>query len=498
MAFIKENKDQDNVLATNTESVNSLNTQAPQAKKGSGLFTNVNKFVDANKPAVGKLAGKLESDITKTADKVKTGLQTTQQQFQSNIQPEKSRLEQGDAFINQSLQQAQQGQRLDQDNLNKFQQYRTGEGTQFNTSENLGDLANQANQAEQLGVMTTSESGRKQLLSKFLNQPTYTAGQKRLDQMLLQSTPNVVRDLSKSAINATGQLNESIAGELANQNTNIQDINAKRNALQQLAQSQVQSNQSSFENELQGNLQSRQEAIDNALASGQTNLAQALKNTNYQEASKIIKELTGQDVDVSQFKGRDDFTQGLLSYWKNQFLGSQSGDIEEIINQQNKSISGALSGGERLTLETAVTPEERARYQALADLSNMGMSERMLAETGNQALTPGQFNSGAMGQYNDSIKAIQDRVLGNLASTKTNYQAADIEAIPVMKQLLETGAAPSYYNSFGVHKGYDVARIQSDFGLSPAAAQGVVDRLNAGQSPTDIMTAYNELQNLNK
>jgi len=69
--------------------------------------------------------------------------------------------------------------------------------------QNVQQLQQQAQGAQQLAGLTTSEGGRQALLRNFFANPQYSAGQRNLDALLLQTDPNQLRSLASSRSGAT-------------------------------------------------------------------------------------------------------------------------------------------------------------------------------------------------------------------------------------------------------------------------------------------------------
>src|SRR6056297_748965 len=82
--------------------------KAPGAnqKKGSGMFTNLRKYVQANKPQAQKIAGAVTQDFGQEAKKVQQELQTKQKSFQDRVAEQRARQSQAQSFAQQQLEQA--------------------------------------------------------------------------------------------------------------------------------------------------------------------------------------------------------------------------------------------------------------------------------------------------------------------------------------------------------------------------------------------------------
>lgn len=85
-----------------------------------------------------------------------------------------------------------------QDRLNEFNKYREGLSQQYQI-DNEADLNRQATELQKRADLSQNEAGRYQLLRETFNRPAYTTGQQRLDQLLLQASPEESAKLAAMA-----------------------------------------------------------------------------------------------------------------------------------------------------------------------------------------------------------------------------------------------------------------------------------------------------------
>ena len=181
------------------------------SSQGSGRFTNVKNYINANQGAGDQLGSKITGNVEKGLGKTEKEQATQASNIASNIQAEKDRLAQGTQFNQQLQDQSNNGaQAINNDAAQKqaFQNL-------YNNQNNANALATQAqSQADaatsaynQLGQQINNlgtEQGRFALLQQAVKNPQYTQGQQRLDQLFLQTgNPNQLaqaqRDLGKQA-----------------------------------------------------------------------------------------------------------------------------------------------------------------------------------------------------------------------------------------------------------------------------------------------------------
>ena len=199
-------------------------TQPKQA--GSGRFQNLQKYIQSNQAGAQQIGQRVQSNVNKQANQVGDAVNQAQQNLQQASGQEIGRLNQGSDVINQAV--ANPTDYADnQDKFNQFQQLRTGQ-YQAQDIANLSNLQNQVGKVGELANATQSEQGRAGLIKQTFNpQTNYSKGASRLDQLLLQSNPNNLRQVANTAQQAqkeqTGNLT-NLVGVKEQYNQQIQDL----------------------------------------------------------------------------------------------------------------------------------------------------------------------------------------------------------------------------------------------------------------------------------
>lgn len=270
------------------------NPSAPTQKQMSpGRFTNIQQYLGANTGAGQKLAGQIGQGVEKSRKDVEKSLEATSS-VRDQIQAEKDRIAQASGFAQQvgqdptqlvpmSRTQWEQSSRnpnrltaqpvdpnspgrydtLDsagftskgtgnlsipqtyedylaqtQPTFNAFTQLRTGQTAAGNIQQAgqqaldtaQGKLATLQEQSRLAGT----EPGRFQLLQQNLGRPSYTKGQQRLDQLLVQTSGGGVLDaLQKQAALKAQQATGAIAGTEKDLGQGVQDITTGGKAAQE-------------------------------------------------------------------------------------------------------------------------------------------------------------------------------------------------------------------------------------------------------------------------
>lgn len=230
-----QDNDEDKKLAAQAPGVihaqsgaSGLMPNTPQGKPtSSGRFTNLQKFVKANQPGSGQgLSGQISKKVESQARDVQQGVQGAQEQFQQRVQ--------------QSLQPVQSAQQLSEqiktdaskltdEQMQQALGVRDYKYTGPQGLSNIEQTQSQAQQIQQIGQNLGSESGRFQTLRNLFAKPTYSTGQQRLDQLLLQTAPGQQQVLSQIRKTA-GQVGSELSK--AQQTAQQQALGAQQAGLQ--------------------------------------------------------------------------------------------------------------------------------------------------------------------------------------------------------------------------------------------------------------------------
>lgn len=168
-----------------------------QKQAGSGRFQNLQKYIQANQPGAQQIGQKVQQNVAKQSDKVTQNIGQANTQLISGANKELNRLDQGKEAITKALETPSEYV-SDADKFNQFQQYRKGI-SQAQDIQNLSQLQNQAAAIGEMSKASQSEQGRLGLLKNTFANKNYGQGASRLDQLLLQSNPNNLRQLAQSA-----------------------------------------------------------------------------------------------------------------------------------------------------------------------------------------------------------------------------------------------------------------------------------------------------------
>ena len=286
-------------LSTGVQSAPTAPASAPtspnqaRAPQGSGRFSNLRRYIDANKQyneAGGGISGKIQEQSQKRLSGIREGIESQKTQAQNQYNQLQGAINQQGQQLQTQAFQDPRAFLQNQQNVQEFQKLRTG-----GYAQDVNQLGSNANQfvpnIEQLqgqAQAAGTEAGRFSLLRDRFSQPNYTTGQQRLDQLLLQATPGSARSL-RTGLESLAQQGQQLQSGLES------DITGKRSEL--------------------GNIVTqRQEAINNLLRQGV-------------DASGIESDLTGrgyEDINLDVQNRFNQLQQNLPTEYQNILAAAQA------------------------------------------------------------------------------------------------------------------------------------------------------------------------------
>jgi hypothetical protein len=354
---------------------NQLNGAAkPQ---GSGQFTNIQKYLTANKTAGQNIANSIGNTYDKNTKKEKDNYSDQNSQIAQNINNSKQALQQGQGFLNTTKQigsdiAANTGEdkynaagpgvqsATDFRNSNdygKFQTFQAGNAVNNNDlnfrQQNLQNSNSKLSQAANaLYGNVQNDQGRLNILQKqFQANPQYTQGQQSLDNLFLQKggLPSLTNKLGTEVSNYKTQ-----ASNLAQQGKDISGINQTESSLIGDLSSQTGANASAFTNMLQSYIPGINKARDAEVAAVQQQLTNARTNQTATFTDDQLSKLgvnKGPQQVFNTFKGVN--------------------DLRDVANV----------GANANTFKDIVRQNDLSQYNALADIANIDVNNRSITET---------------------------------------------------------------------------------------------------------------------
>ena len=399
-------------------------------QKSSGQYTNIQSYLDANKPQADTMGQNLAS-----------GIDTKAQDAQSKIQGIGAQAPQVQAY-DPNAAYSKLGSLSDQDK----QTYRTNKATggysgpqSVDQVQGYGDAQKAGHAAIQSVKNIGSEFGQQQELRNAYARPNYSAGENKLDQVLLQNSAG-----SKQAL-------EGVAGKYAG----LEGLLGSTN--QNLGSSVNSANQQALANK-QG------------IETGEKNQWDSLINPIQQRANQM-------NIDNPALYGRvsGDISDDVLSQESLDKLGLGAGqklyDLK-LDSYMNPNLS-------QVGLDNAANSQERGKYQALSDL--IGDPSRNQITAGGKEINPVNFNKAGF----DTAFAAKDK----------DYQAAYNNPGPdgtTPKQIQDQGLIADIERQFAA-----IANIQG--GMMAQKRQELTTKYNMYKAQIDnLNNAYNPTRQISK
>lgn len=192
---------------------------ASKDKKSSGQYANIQSYLDANKDQADTMGSTIAGNVTQKADDATSKIQG----FESKA-PEVKAYDPNAAYSNLG--------KLSDDQKNEYRTQKSTGGYSGPQSvdqvEGYQDTMKAANEASTLVKNAGNESGQQALLKDTYKRPNYSAGENRLDQVLLQNSAG-----SKSALEGLSSKYAGLSGmfDQANQKVGNAVNNATSQAL---------------------------------------------------------------------------------------------------------------------------------------------------------------------------------------------------------------------------------------------------------------------------
>lgn len=320
----------------------------PKAEKTGSGFTNIDKYVQANKAQNfgSEVVGKVQGDVNKAQDSMQQAAGSFGQKVNAN----------------QAFGKAQVDQALNDPSKANAAQFQAGLDQQYKGPKSLAESQDDYNKftgdtskAQTAANQLSSESGRFGLLDNYFGRQNYGFGQKSLDNALFQAQPgvgaqsNAVQQQAQGLQSQGKQMQDQLQSQASQRAGEIEQArNYQRGQLGFDQSGQVVSGQGAY-----GGLQKD-------LATGLTD-ANAKRTANQQALQQAISGGNEQGYD--------------LTPEQMQQLGIDPGMSTYGINPMDY-----IKNGSALSMDQVATDQQRARLAALNGLVGQGYSQNMLGD----------------------------------------------------------------------------------------------------------------------
>jgi hypothetical protein len=218
------------------------------APGSSGQFTNIQQYIESNKPKVHKLQKDIADRFRQTGQQLEKDITAERQRSlgaDSQLEQERQRLSGGEQFIGSQLQDPSKST---QEDIQRFQTYQKG----YTPIYQAPDLSQERRSLEKLGEEAKAlytRKGKMGALSDIAKGNDYTAGEQTLDRALITGTasPYLTRQTLQPSVESRRQQLAIVEGSIGEQReANIAAIAA----LQRQAQEGVQAAQTQIEQDI--------------------------------------------------------------------------------------------------------------------------------------------------------------------------------------------------------------------------------------------------------
>lgn len=258
-------------------------TGAPApTQKGSGRFTNLQKYVQANQGAGERTTAAVQKGIQKSLNPLQQQVQKAETAGQQGIQTGQQTLQTGQN-INQQLSAPEFTAQRAVDfanqagNVEQVGQFRTGQAVDERALQAQNQAFGQANvdlgtQVGAQGEAVGSEIGRIGLLNQAFggkNRAGYSQGQSRLDNLLLQSNGQNIQNLQNQIQNEQSNV-RNLQARAAAQGKSIEQVIADESKLAADITGTTQANINRFKTDLSGQVEGFNKDLEAGIKSGST------------------------------------------------------------------------------------------------------------------------------------------------------------------------------------------------------------------------------------
>lgn len=375
-----------------------------QGPSSSGRFANIQSFLKANQS--GQIGQQVGQQVGAEKQKATQKLQESKDAFGGQIGQVRAGVEASNKAVNEGIAQLNQAQDFTVDdsgadlvaaNIKKAQDLRY-EGPQSLGSEE--QLYGQAQNLAQIGQASKSEGGRAALLQRFFgrDRPTYSAGQNKLDNLLLGRQSSALADVRRTGKDFTRDVT-------AAEQQALKDIGSQQEA--------IKTNKAAAESQLADFL-SRSEAN-----LGQDLEAIASADTAARRAAPSI---------YAGFSAGGDYSKYLRG--GNTDAYDSTSNVYSRLSAPELEAIGALNFNSELQGKNITDAATRAALLGRANTAQAGTFNKLAGLIGKEALASGEqlsagkysdLDAGAFDSFKQQIQADAKSLLDSGAFNKADY-----------------------------------------------------------------------------
>lgn len=230
-------------LGSGGSSTPSAASTASQDNKApsSGTFTNLQNYVDQNKPAAQGIAEAATSKMGEGADEVQSQVESQQSNFMEQVAKQRADLQSAQAKVSSQVESAGQQEFQPQD-IQTTQQLATGQYNPQAPTLNLGEQSYQTDRLMAPAEAAQTQQGRLDLLSDtFRNQGTgYSRGQRSLDELVLAGDEGARQHIAEQPKARVQALKDIMEQAQIGATSTLSDLGTERQLAMQGAASEIE------------------------------------------------------------------------------------------------------------------------------------------------------------------------------------------------------------------------------------------------------------------
>jgi hypothetical protein len=266
----QEGQSQQPILSGQSSVISSQGPSKQGGPKSSGQFTNLQSYLSANQDQAANISTQIADNIKNTAQDTRQSIQDADTQFKNQIQNSSiqgldTAKQDSDRIINQAK-SGQVGQVINEPDTQRFKSIGTAQyqgPLSLQDTELYNPLQQKVQKVQSFDNLSQTDEGRFTLLNDMFSsqKPTYSRGQKLLDNLLLSGS-----EVGKQKLDEARQSLTGIQGDFDNLNTQLaslgQQTKSKTDEARQYAIQNLQNSQTLRNQEVEDRLQNSESTWD--------------------------------------------------------------------------------------------------------------------------------------------------------------------------------------------------------------------------------------------
>lgn len=329
----------------------------------SGRFQNLNAYIKANSGA--NVGNRVNDTLLSQGNELQQNFSTAKQNYQESVDKARQRYDQG---LMSQVSQDPNAALKDEATLKKFTQMRDAQYQGPNEMDNDYKLRADAQNFSDLAGQTGTEQGRYGLLRQIYNNPTYSQGQQNLDNLLLQSNPDQLKQLQNSKVMAS-QLQNKLDTTLGQARSYSTDAQNEAAATRNQTRSALDNLVTGFDASMGDNVKKAIEEYNAKVQAKQLELGKGNITSNEAAQFGLINQLGQKNTPIYTLRPQDYLSAAqqfntadpnVINQLKTQV--AQSGDYSKL--QALGQLEGGLAqGGVSKILDTYSNPSQAGTFQ---------------------------------------------------------------------------------------------------------------------------------------